>query len=172
MNRISVNIYKSIYALLNYINEPLLEDALMKRIEWRCRQELLQQGLLEDAAGEPVYKRSEVEKVYIVQSLAESAQNNNKVFCLSSRSATVQQLTRPLFSPFPADEEGQVPFVGRQEDGRAEQRCSHPESLVPGKVPCVGRAKEIRSADHSQGYCRMISQLNIVKQGVLPPPPQ
>lgn len=65
LSRISLSIYKSLYALLAYINEPLLEDALMKRMEWRCRQQQQQQQVEvpELNGGEPVFKRSENEKV-------------------------------------------------------------------------------------------------------------
>lgn len=60
-DRINLNVYKSLYALLAYINKPLLEEALIKQMEFRCRQQLLQQQLILDQ--ENVYKRSENEKV-------------------------------------------------------------------------------------------------------------
>ena len=71
MDRINLNVYRSVYALLAYINEPALEEALLKRMEWRCRQQLQRDEQLADlvaavpggAATEPVYKRGENEKV-------------------------------------------------------------------------------------------------------------
>lgn len=66
VDRINVNLYKSLYALLAYINEPLLEEALLKRMEFRCRLQLQEDGLMlaaEDNEVDPVYKRSESEKV-------------------------------------------------------------------------------------------------------------
>lgn len=61
VERMNINVYKSLYALLAYINQPLLEEALMKRMEFRCRQQLQKELLLQDQ--ETVYKRSENEKV-------------------------------------------------------------------------------------------------------------
>lgn len=58
-----MNIYKSLYALLAYINEPVLEEALLKRMQWRCREQLQQEDATLDVLGEPVYKRNENEKV-------------------------------------------------------------------------------------------------------------
>lgn len=56
--------YKSLYTLLAYINEPLLEEALVKRMQWRCRQQLQQEEAAEmDVDGELVHKRGENEKV-------------------------------------------------------------------------------------------------------------
>lgn len=56
-----MNVYKSLYALLAYINEPLLEEALLKRMKWRCHEQLQLEGAM-DVDAEPVFKRSETEK--------------------------------------------------------------------------------------------------------------
>lgn len=52
VDRSNVNLYRSLYVLMAYINE----DALMKQIERRCREQQQQEE-------ETVYKRSEGEKV-------------------------------------------------------------------------------------------------------------